>query len=592
MSFTGHLGRADGETVRGHAREHVHGGDGGTRAAGKQECPRTPCSALGARHSRWALSTSTLLEMVLFAGIFLLNFFQGTDVDMWWHLATGRYIVESGTIPTTDPFSYTAIGQPWVAHEWLAELLMYLIYRFGGYLVLAVSFASVITLTFWISFRLLRTLELRVAAASCITFWVAMMSMAGWHIRPQAFSYLFCSLYLYLLMRSRRRLDGWLWLLPAVMVVWVNLHAGYVMGLMLPALFFLGEGINWLASGQRRGEGLWHLQGSGTSRGEKGNAGTAERGELGARDAAAQRTEHDPSRLRRYLAVGAATVAATSVNPNGLSMLLYPFTYVGTQNASMKYITEWQSPDFHYYFFFVFGASMMVLMVAPIRRPVDWALAVPLLALTAMSLQSVRVIPFYAVVAAPFLGLRLASPSTVIQNPVPTAHHLSPRARHATPWNWLLLALCVAAFASTLFLSDRAQIGPEPSTKDYPAAGVQYIKDRGLRGNLFNTYHWGGFLIWSFYPERRVFIDGRPDMYGDAFVEEYRKLHDARFGWEQVIEAHQIEIALVEKESRTATLLAASKEWEEVFRGDVESVFVKSTSRSSGATTGFEVESR
>jgi len=130
---------------------------------------------------------------------------------------------------------------------------------------------------------------------------------------------------------------------------------------------------------------------------------------------------------------------------------------------------------------------------------------------------------------------------------------------------------------STLFLTDRAQIGNEPQMTDFPTQGARYIKENGLNGNIFNTYHWGGYLIWYFYPERRVFIDGRPDMYGDAFVDEFRKVHDARPGWQQVLDRYQVEVALVEKDSRVAALLVASKEWKEVFTGDNEVVLVRSS---------------
>ena len=172
---------------------------------------------------------------------------------MWWHLATGRYIVETGVIPQTDPFSYTAAGQPWVAHEWLAEIGMFLLYRSGGYLAMVVCFASLITLTYWLALRTLRTLGIGLPASVCITFWIAFMSMAGWHVRPQAFSYLFFSFFLYLLIRARSHNDRRLWLLPLTMVVWVNLHGGYIMGLILVGLFITGEGINRLRESRGKG---------------------------------------------------------------------------------------------------------------------------------------------------------------------------------------------------------------------------------------------------------------------------------------------------------------------------------------------------
>ena len=508
----------------------------------------------------WALPTSAVLQVVLFAGIFVLNFFMVTDPDLWWHLATGRYIVATGTIPASDPFSYTAAGQPWTAHEWLAEIAMYLLYRSGGYLVPLLFFASLITLTFWTVFRTLRVLGRSLVASSCITFWVAAMSLAGWNVRPQVVSYLFFAVYLFLLLRSRVRVDRWLWLLPLVMIAWVNLHAGYVMGLLLLALFIFGEWINRL--GARAADRKQTTQAAAP---ERWDGETLGRRDFVTRAADPRSTiTGRASSLRRYLAGAAAPLAATAVNPQGLSMLLYPLTYAGTQNASMKYIAEWQSPNFHDYFFFVFGASMMVLMVAPGRRPTDWALGVPLLAMTFMSLQSARVIPFYALASAPFLGLRLAGESLEVR-----------RFRRGTQWNWLVLALCLAALASTIFLSDRTQLGPEPRTNDYPVAGVRYIKEAGLDGNLFNTYHWGGFLVWEFYPERRVFIDGRADMYGDQFVEGYKKVYNVRSGWQEVLEQHQVEVALVEKDASVANLLAASPDWEEVFQGEVERIFVR-----------------
>jgi hypothetical protein len=207
-----------------------------------------------------------------------------------------------------------------------------------------------------------------------------------------------------------------------------------------------------------------------------------------------------------------------------------------------------------------------------------------------MSLQSVRVIAFYSIAVAPVLAMRLvgyqgpgvmghwAGDGTLV---LPSAlgtqsAALGSRSSAGTRWNWLVLALCLATMASTLFISDRTQWGPEPRTAGYPAAGVQYLRESGLQGRLLNTFHWGGFVIWSFYPERRVFIDGRPDMYGDSFMDDYGKLQDAKPGWKEVLDRYHVEVALLDKDSRTATLLLASGDWQEVFRGDVEVVLVRS----------------
>jgi len=97
-----------------------------------------------------------------------------------------------------------------------------------------------------------------------------------------------------------------------------------------------------------------------------------------------------------------------------------------------------------------------------------------------------------------------------------------------------------------------------------------------LTGNLYNTYHWGGYIIWESYPERRVFIDGRADMYGDQFMEQYHNVSRAGPAWRQPLEEHGVRMALVEKESPMATILLASGGWREVMRGKTELVLLSS----------------
>ena len=156
---------------------------------------------------------------------------------------------------------------------------------------------------------------LAVVAAVGPGVWVTAMSIPFWNVRPHVFSLLFVAASLYLLLRSRGRADRWLWLLPAIMVAWVNLHAGYVMGLLLPVLFLIGELFNRIRHARLKDD-------------------EARPGATGA---------------RQYLAVLLATLAATVANPQGPAILLNPFHSAGTQNASMKFITEWQTPAFHEY---------------------------------------------------------------------------------------------------------------------------------------------------------------------------------------------------------------------------------------------------
>lgn len=509
-------------------------------------------------HLDLRLSTSAVLQAVLLLGIFVVNFFMPTDPDFWWHLATGRYTVETGAIPLADPFSYTKPGEPVVPSEWLGQVLIYLLYRHWGYVGAVAFFGAVAALAMWVQLRTLRLMGAGVALAVLLTLWAAAMSLPGWNVRTQMASYLFFSICLYLLIRSRTALspqdargaglfaDRWLWSLPVVMALWGNLHGAYSTGFVLIGLFIAGEAVRL---------GLDRLAG-------KGSAAPPDVGEL----------ERRRCWLKRSAAAGAVSFLATSLNPQGPAVLLLPLTLFGSRSVDLQYVTEWQSPNFHEPYMVIFAASLLLALLLPGRRPVDWGPALPMLGMTAMALLWIRAIPFYALTVFPYLMTR--SRAQRRERPASTA------ASHASRWNWLLLGAGAAIILSTPFASERAQVGREPRTEGYPVEGVRYLKEAGLTGNLLNAYHWGGYILWSFYPERRVFIDGRSAMYGPDFMLEYRRFQAVQPGWQEVLDRYGVEAVLIPKDGQASVLLAASGAWKEAFRGPIESVFVPENGRS------------
>src|SRR5215472_18973978 len=100
----------------------------------------------------------TLLVVVVFVSIFTYDLFRPTDIDFWWHLRTGQLIAESGSVPRVDPFSFTAAGRPWVAHEWLWELGVFRLYRLGGYRAAVLFSGIIVTLADAVLYGLLRRL--------------------------------------------------------------------------------------------------------------------------------------------------------------------------------------------------------------------------------------------------------------------------------------------------------------------------------------------------------------------------------------------------------------------------------------------------
>src|SRR5258708_23339398 len=200
------------------------------------------------------LSTGRVFLALLFLGLFAMAARNVTDPDLWWHLKTGQLIADHHSVPHADPFSFTRAGEPWVAHEWLTELLLYELQRAAGWGGLIVVFAAILCAAFFL-------LYLRCGpnpyAAGVATLCGAWATMPVWGVRPQVLSLLLTSLWLLILERSERN-PKVLWCTLPLTLLWVNLHAGFALGLALSALFLAGEWIEHaLGRSQQSSPRLW-----------------------------------------------------------------------------------------------------------------------------------------------------------------------------------------------------------------------------------------------------------------------------------------------------------------------------------------------
>jgi hypothetical protein len=469
-----------------------------------------------------------LLLAPLLVFIFARYFTVPTDPDYWWHVRTGQEIVESGSLPRFDIYSHTAAGQPWVTHEWLTELVFYRVQQSVGYVGNVALFGLLGALTALIVYATCRLHGLGEPAAALLMLWAAAMGMAMANVRPQTLTNLLvaaCALLLTLYKQGHPRA---LWPLPPLLALWVNLHGGYVIGLVLLGLTLVGEAV-------------------------------------------ARVLERPAAPVRPLLLVTALSIGATLLNPHGLEALRYPFSYVGSSNGSMRFITEWQSANFHSHELLIFASSLLLAVFLGVgRRPLGptelfWSL---LLAL--MALQSARHIPLFAIVVTPLLAARLRTELPSLGNTL--AAWRRPALLSVT---WLLVGMALIKTVGTAEARERLQVGVEPGTTIVPAGAVQYLRTHDLPGKLFNAYYWGGYLIYRLYPSQPVFIDGRADVYGDQLMERYVQVVTLQPNWRQILEQHDVRIVLVEKDSPLAVTLVDDAGWQEVYRGAVEQLFVR-----------------
>jgi hypothetical protein len=473
------------------------------------------------------LTTTRVFRAVLFLGLFALAARHGVDPDLWWHLKTGQYIVEHKTVPHTDPFSYTRAGEPWIAHEWLTDVLLYGLECTAGYGGLIVVFAAIICGAFFL-------LYLRCGpdpfVAGVATLFAAWATMPLWGVRPQVLSLLLTSLWLLILERSERSPRILWWTLPLTLL-WVNLHAGFALGLALSALFLA--------------------------------AGLVER-RLGYSD---QTAPH----LRAAAFVLLLNFLLVPLNPNGLKLFSYPIETLRS-TAMQSYIAEWASPNFHrsdYWPFLLLILGTLVALGWSRLQVRPRALLLLLVSLYA-GLCSIRLMPLFILIAVPFLCQALGSCRKIRPS------RLRPSRISRSLMN-AVIVLAMASFAGvhiTLVIEDQPQV----ERQVFPAGAVAFLQAHPPSGRIFNHYDWGGYLIWKLRPSTLVFIDGRADLYGQPLLDEFADTYQLKDAWRQTLQRWNIEAVIVPEDSALATGLRASPGWTVAYQ-DAQAVILTRPTR-------------
>lgn len=466
------------------------------------------------------------------------------DPDSFWHLATGKLILKTTEIPKVDPFSWTAPGRSWIAHEWLTEILFGVLYNIGRWPALVAYAIVTITLSWAIIAGTCRRLGASAGWTNAVTLFAALSCLHTWGARPQMLSLLFGAIYADLFVRAWQGRPKLLWWCVPIMLVWCNAHGGYMFGITLLLLFFCGLVAERLAV---RVLPSWRV-------------GVA----------------HVPSSLlaHSFFAL-VATIAISLVNPNGIDGFLYPFSYLG-DNASTRYIEEWFSPTFArlqwwpFFTLLAIGAASIVKL----RRRIPIYAVVGMVVYGALGIQSVRNITQFSFFAAPFLALSLTHATTAVR-----AANAANAAGKSSSQGSVSAVLPMAALISALGIAVLSvpnltpQATANGQANDFPLAAAAFLRANPTT-NLYNQYDWGGFLIWSL--KQPVGIDGRPDMYGDAFVDRYVATWNAQSGWEKDIERANVRSVLGRPDAPLVIKLRArTNEWTIAFEDRQAVVLVK-----------------
>lgn len=474
----------------------------------------------------------TVFAGVLFLGLLAMTARTATDPDLWWHLCTGQWIVETGHIPHADPFSFTRAGAPWVSHEWLSEIIFYKIWRWAGWAGLIAFSSFVITAGFMVLYR---RCPARPAWAAAGTVLGALAAAPAWGVRPQMFTFLMASMFLWLMEYGERCPRLLIWI-PVLFLPWLNLHAGFALGPALLIAYLLG--LAWeMASGDIR----W-----------------------------ADVRAH----FFRLLLALVACLALVPLNPSGAKLYRYPLDVL--RSAEMKsLIVEWFSPDFHqgrYAAFLLILLSLLLVLATSRSRPKARVLF-PLLGTMLAALDAVRHISIFVLVAMPVICAALPASAT----PTSDQFESGPAKGRVRRVFAVAVLLLMAGFAATRWTM-LARSQPRAEADLFPHAAVVFLRSHPSPSRLFAYYDWGGYAIWQLYPEYRVFVDGRADVYdaaddGRNVLRDFRAAIRLKPGWQAILDDWHVQTMLMPPSSALTQALVLRSDWCTKYRDSQAVVF-------------------
>lgn len=492
--------------------------------------------------------------------------------DLWWHLKAGGLILSSGAVPRTDPFSFTAAGRPWTYHSWLSGLALTGVWRAGGTTGLIGLRAVLIAGSLMVGWVAARKRGVGAGLASVLVLAACLQLKLRALARPYLFSFVLFIVFALILQscaaspleraleqarECRRRFKrlaaescflwgagGRLILLPLLTVLWANLHAGFISGMLLIGAFGVGEMVS-----------LW------VRRDGRPYGGALLR-------------EPDGARFRAMFLAGILCLPASLLTPYGPGTLLYPFRLLEGVKL-VKQVQEWQPMPFGMAFavfwgLLALGGIILVRSVYFSRKagrlgdeigPVVTDLLL-MCGFAFLAVQAVRHMAWFLLLVPSVFGWHLAVSRRCFPQ-APGEAEGGERKRYA--YVAILLALVVGALPFARGGLPRTGLARDR----FPVKACDYIEAKGLNYRLYNSYEWGGYLIWRLWPEMQVFIDGRCLVYGDEIIGQALQVEQGGQGWEQVLDDRDVEMFLVRYRKKDASHLFAGGRWRCVYWDDV-----------------------
>lgn len=512
----------------------------------------------------WMPSVGDIIFILLLQLIFVFipNFIFG-DGSTGWHLVTGQYVLEHFKIPNSDLISYTFPNKPWVAYEWLFDVLIAGLDKLAGLRLVAVACCSAIAWLFLLLYDDCRRRGCHFFPALILCVMGALISAIHWLARPHLITffgvYLFTK-YLQEFYENKVSTRKLALILGLTMLVWVNSHPAFLMGIVITGIYLVSDILVWIST------------------------------------STLEIRQHCMSRCKSLSFCLALVLAATLINPYGFELYKYIIEYLH-QTAVISQTDEFASPTFHgqlqTVLLEILYFCLAVGLVCTTKKPALPRL-LTVLAYAHLSLASKRNMPLFVIVSLPFIAELIANCrfaffagesalaatwlhklKSIWQNVGETMDSTEFLCtRHALPIV-ATLVLAISCFNDGKALGiELVKSGFDEKTK--PTTTLQCLKEHDLAENRGFTFdNWGGYIRYK--TGMRVFIDDRVDFYGQKFYLDYADAATVQSNWKQVLTKYNIEWILFPNNSVLVATLKNNIDWKLLCKDKASSIYVRTS---------------
>ncbi|TAN41542.1 MAG: hypothetical protein EPN25_04795 [Nitrospirae bacterium] len=499
------------------------------------------------------------------------------DFDVWWHLATGRYIVEKMELPEKDPFSYAVnaeenqkiknpLGMQFNLQQyWLAQVFFYKIHSSFGDAGIMLLRGLLLMLTVLVIFGSFIRLRVSYLIGFPMIYCVCFNILGYIGERPVLFTILFASVAWFVIDDYRRNSSRIFFFLPLLMLLWANLHGGFIIGIALITVSAAGEILSYLLK----------------------------------RD-----YMMDRKKLITFCFVGLVSVAASGLNPMGFRgfLALTPQYQALFQTGTQEYYSPfalYKNRTYPVNWWYIFMLALFPVIAVLRRGKMHITHYILLSGLALMSANAARYVAFYVTIGAMIMTAELQALMNDHEDKISTI-----RARFE-PVAIIMILVSAILFSAGYFTPERMVFG-KATGSSVPEDAVDFMQKNKIQGNIFNDLGIGGYLEWRFYPEPRVFIDTRALNY--TTMNEYGWIINGRESiqndtlppgkvplWERLLTHYKVNVIFICPHDIFGNVtpvifrLIASDEWVPVYFDRVALIFVRDAAENADVIERFGI---